>query len=569
MSIIHIQQIKAKLKSMFENTIDISDYDGKGESERDSAFLTRALAAFIISLTADIEPELAAKCVTDGYDDNGLDAVHFDDREKILFLVQTKWHHDGNKSIELGDSLKFLCGVKDLINTKFENFNKKINDRSTDIVEALSTVNIRIVLLVAHSGQGSLGQHIERNFDDFVRDLNDTTEVASYQVLRQKELYDLVASGLGAPISFDIVMKDWGKMREPFSAYYGLVAATDVAGWMEKYYPRIFEKNIRSFLSSTEINQGIVQTLLSEPDNFWYLNNGLTILCDTIKKKQIGGTNNDIGFFECTNVSIVNGAQTVGAIATVNTKSSTSLNNVVVMVRFISLENCPDGFASRITRATNTQNRIESRDFISLDPEQERLKTELQLDGIEYIYKAGYTINDVKRGFDVTEATIALVCSHPELSYTVQAKDKISLFWDDVTKAPYKSLFNSGLSIVKLWKLVQIHRLIESQLKPVGRKRDRGKGREAMLPIHGNRFLARQVFRHLNLEKIDDPRIDIASILDSVPSITDYSVEVTTAAVNDQYSDSYLANLFRNKEKCSVIESWIDEHWDTVKSGQL
>ncbi len=566
MSIIHIQQIKAKLKSMFESAVDISDYDGKSESERDSVFFTRALAAFVISATADIEPDIAGRCVTDGYNDNGLDAIYFDEREKILFLVQTKWHHEGNKSIERGDALKFIAGVKDLINTRFDNFNEKINNRSTEIINSLSITNTRIRLIIVHTGQASLGQHIERDLEDFLREMNDPTEVASYEILNQKKLYDIIASGsLGAPINLDVIMTDWGKMREPFSSYYGRVAATDVASWMNKYYPRIFEKNIRSFLSSTEINQGIVQTLLTEPDYFWYLNNGLTILCDTIKKKPMGGINHDSGVFECTNVSIVNGAQTVGAIATAYAKSATSIENVTVMVRFISLENCPDGFAARITRATNTQNRIETRDFISLDLEQQRLQTELQLENIEYVYKSGYSVSDIKNGFDVTEATVALACSYSELSYTVHAKDKISLFWDDVSKSPYKSLFNSGLSIIKLWRLVQIHRLIENQLKPAGKRSERGKGRESMLPIHANRFLARQVFRHLELEKIDDPRIDIDNILKQVPSMTDYCVKITMDAVNEKYSDSYLANLFRNKEKCQVVEMWIDEHWNKIK----
>lgn len=39
MSIIHVRQIEAKLRALFTNLIDLSDYVGKPKIEQDSAFL--------------------------------------------------------------------------------------------------------------------------------------------------------------------------------------------------------------------------------------------------------------------------------------------------------------------------------------------------------------------------------------------------------------------------------------------------------------------------------------------------------------------------------------------------
>ncbi len=558
MSIIHVKQIKSYLSSTFSGFVDIDDYKNKAEQEKESAFLTRALAAFSISAVADVEPEKAALSITDGYQDNGIDAIYFDDRENILFLVQTKWHHNGSGSIERGDGLKFLTGVKDLINTEFGRFNEKIKKRSQEIQNALSLSNTRIMLLVAHTGQGDLGKDIARDFEDFLKEMNDPSDVVEFRVLRQGDLHGIVASGtLGAPINLDVVLHDWGQVREPFSAYYGCVAATDIAEWMSKYHPRIFSLNIRSFLGATEFNQGIVETLVADPENFWYFNNGVTALCSNVRKKPIGGPVHDTGYFECANVSIVNGAQTVGAIYTAFSKAPEALAKVRVMVRFISLENCPEGFAAKITRATNTQNRIETRDFVSLDPEQERLKTDLQIDGVEYVYKAGYSMRDPKNGFDLTEATVTLACSHADFSYAVQAKGKISALWEDVSKAPYKSLFNPALSGFRLWRLVQIHRSIERTLKE---KQYQGRG--SMLPIHGNRFIARQVFQNISLNGIDDPGKDIEKIRKQAVEITPYAADITLQAVEALYPDSYLANLFKNMGKCQNLENWIKQNWN-------
>ena len=38
-------------------------------------------------------------------------------------------------------------------------------------------------------------------------------------------------------------------------------------------------------------------------------------------------------------------------------------------------------------KKTNTQNRIEKRDFVSLDPLQDKLKTELAILGVDYHIK--------------------------------------------------------------------------------------------------------------------------------------------------------------------------------------
>ncbi len=314
--------------------------------------------------------------------------------------------------------------------------------------------------------------------------------------------------------------------------------------------------NIRSFLGETEINQSIVKTLLTDPENFWYFNNGITALCGSICKKALGVSTRDTGIFECHDVSIVNGAQTVGAIATAYAKDPEQVGKASVSVRFISLEGCPEDFSLLVTRSTNTQNKIDSRDFVSLDTEnQERIRTELQIEGISYVYKTGELVRDNTKGFDFLEAIIAVACAHRELNYTVQAKSKVSLLYEDIEKVPYKALFNPSLSSIRLWKLVQIHRTIENSLKADRKKR---KGRESTLSVHGNRFLARQVFQRLELNSLDDPSIDIQTLLNNAQNETINVVDLTAQTIAEKYPDSYLANLFKNASKCQEIEQSIN-----------
>ena len=107
--------------------------------------------------------------------------------------------------------------------------------------------------------------------------------------------------------------------------------------------------------------------------------------------------------------------------------------------------------SSDITKANNTQNRIEKRDFVSLDPNQKRIKEELELDKIDYIYKSGETANYTsEQNFDLTEATIALSAYQPNIQYIVQAKREISKLWEDIKKEPYTILFNKGTNSKEL-----------------------------------------------------------------------------------------------------------------------
>lgn len=557
MSIIHVQQIKAYLQATFGGRIDLSDCVGMPEDQRESLFLTRALAAFSLQALGDLEPDQAAADVTDGPQDNGIDAIHFDPAEQVLYLAQAKWRHDGTGSLERAEVLKFTTGVNDLLNARFDRFNTRIQARADDIQAALYSAQTRFQLVVAYTGQDPLAVEPQRDLDDFLKDMNDPSDVMQIRVLRQGGLHGIIARGAkGAPINLEVVLKSWGQTREPYKSYYGQVAASDIAGWWERHHPRLFAPNLRMFLGLTDVNQALLDTLRQAPEHFWYFNNGVTALCTSIVKKPLGGDSREMGIFECTDVSIVNGAQTVGAIAAACATHPAEVAKASVIVRFISLENCPEGIATEITRATNTQNRTERRDFVSLDPEQERLRTELQLDGVTYVYKSGDRTPAEKDGFDLVEATVALACSQKDISLAVQAKREIGKLWEDISKAPYRALFNSSLTGLRVWQLVQAVRVVEGALK---REQKSRQGRAAMFAVHGNRAIAYEVLRRLDLS--DAETAPSQSSKDKWDALTVEALNWVTQAASKLYPDSYLASLFKNLSKCRKVSDRVGELW--------
>ena len=70
-----------------------------------------------------MEIDVAAKAVTDGFNDNGLDAIFFDQNNDALILVQSKWSADGTKPIDADGTGAMATGVRDLFAARFDRFN--------------------------------------------------------------------------------------------------------------------------------------------------------------------------------------------------------------------------------------------------------------------------------------------------------------------------------------------------------------------------------------------------------------------------------------------------------------
>ena len=112
MAVLHIGHIKAALRKRFDGLIDLSDVPNVKRDDLENFFLTRSLAAFVIAELARVDDKIAAKAIVDGSKDNGIDAFYFEATERVCYLVQSKWIHNGKGSIEVGEVHKFLQGVK-------------------------------------------------------------------------------------------------------------------------------------------------------------------------------------------------------------------------------------------------------------------------------------------------------------------------------------------------------------------------------------------------------------------------------------------------------------------------
>lgn len=551
MSVIHLRHIKTALEAKYGPLVDMADYAGKPEDESAMAMLSRALGAFALESLAQVDPAAAAASLVDGFNDNGIDALLYEQDEKTLYVVQSKWDSSGNSSPALGDLQKFVQGFRDLIDMRFDRFNAKVRAQRATLTSALDDTQVKFRLVVVHTGTQELSEHGRRCLTDLMDELNDTSEIVSYQVLRQGDVHALVAGQAeGAGVSFDVALRDWGLVQEPYVAYYGQIEAEDLAAWWSDHGVRLFAKNLRKFIGDSDVNRSIEDTLAKEPENFWYFNNGVTVLCASVDKKPIGGADRRSGQFRCEGVSIVNGAQTVGCIGTAHERNADAVAKARVSVRFISLADCPPEFASAVTRATNTQNRIERRDFVSLDKEQERLQTELRLEGRMYALKTGEQDPLPETGCSVTEATVALACALPDSGLAVQAKREIGRLWENIERPPYRLIFNGSVTGLKLWRCVDVMRVVDSELRRI---QETTEGRVRAVAVHGNRLILHSVMQLLPIADFGAPGHDMEATKEKAAVETPMQFQAIAAQVETEYPGGYVASLFKNASKCKAI----------------
>jgi hypothetical protein len=558
MSEFHLKHIKAVLEREIAPLIDKEDLKAFPVDDQANHVLSRSLAAYALCLSAEIGPELAASHVTDGYQDHGIDAFYFDPGEHRVYVVQSKWSHNADKGLKASDIRTFTDGFRELLDGDFRTFNDRFKALELELNTAIADAGATFTLILAYSGAGALSADVQEHMQRFLEDLNDAKETFSLSVLSQTALHDAVAKRAeGAPVILqEVLLHEWSCIREPYVAYQGQVPAADVARWHEQHKEKLFRKNLRHIIPASDVNAAMAATLETEPEHFWYFNNGITIICDSIKPRaKGGGTSRAPKSLSCTGVNIVNGAQTVGAIAIANSKKPESLQDAWVSVRLVSLEDCPAGFAEAVTRATNTQNSITNRDFAALDEHQRRLRRDLRMEAREYAIRTGEV--DVppsaERGCTIDEATIALACER-DIALAVVAKSTPGRVWENTSRAPYTYLFNANLTAQHLWKTVEVLRAVDAALLQEQATRV---GREKQAAIHGNRFIAHQVFKRLHAFHGSFDALPKPDLEHQVAALTVESLDAAFAALEAKFRGAYLQTFFKSREKCRVLDDEI------------
>ena len=275
--------------------------------------IDRAFSGFALHKRLDLAPLTAAATVVDDFHDNGIDAIHYVAKTETLYLVQAKLKAAENFQQE--EAQAFCAGIRLLLKQEFTAFNANVQTRQAEIEHALDVCS-HIQLVVAYTGAA-----VSKMAADAMQALLNDEDLDDTRLAKQIDYYtaddavrDLRAENEYKPVNAHIHLHKFEKIDTPRSTFYGVAKVVDLVELHEACGKALYERNIRYYLGSTksDVNKSIKATLHDSPAEFFYLNNGVTAVCDHVSPRS---TKLGVKKLDVLGLSIINGAQTVASAA--------------------------------------------------------------------------------------------------------------------------------------------------------------------------------------------------------------------------------------------------------------
>jgi hypothetical protein len=478
----------------------------KSPADQKAKQLSRAFSAFALQKLLDITPQAAAASVVDDFQDKGIDAIHYDATSETLYLLQTKLKE--SEQFKQEDALPFCEGIRRLLKQDFSAFNANVQNRKAEIESALDSCS-HIKLVVPYTGNG-----VSKTASNAMQALLDDEDLDEVRLAKQVEYYtsveitrDLLAEKAYRPVHTDIRLQKSQSIETPRSTIYGMAKLTDLVDLHKVKGKALYERNIRYFLGSnkSDVNRAIKKTLHDDPASFFYLNNGVTAVCDDVQPR---GKNPTSGArkFTVRGLSIINGAQTVASAAEfVRQHPGRSIDDAKVMLTLIKAPT--DGpFGNRVTKARNHQNPVQTANFASLDENQERLRQEIAYLGFDYHYRPEALATGTT-AITLDEALRAMASQQHDPRYAVWLKSEPARLANP-DSAEYQALFATTLPGAALVNAVLCHRAIRALVVDY-EARASARSQERLLYRHGVHVITAVMMKRLR------NRIGAAAVVDT------------------------------------------------------
>lgn len=343
-----------------------------------------ALLLFALEVKYNIDDirSVAVQALTDGIDDKKCDLVYVDLDREFAVIAQGYWAKSPKKNAPSNKASDINTAVSWLLSLDLELLPERIKPAAIEIRNALKSDLIKsIELWYVHNC------HESQNVRSELASVEATALNAIKSQYANSKCNEVRASEVGLE-----TLEEWFKaakvtilVNERFdleipggykleTGDWDAVATAIPANWLyglyRKYGTKLLSANIRDYLGSRQsdsnINYGIKQSAEHEVDKFWVFNNGITAIVNNLEFDPKDGNKLTI-----TGISIVNGAQTTGAIGSLANEPS---SKVMVPARFIKCKNRK--IIQKIIRYNNSQNKIAPADFRSSDSIQDRLRKE-------------------------------------------------------------------------------------------------------------------------------------------------------------------------------------------------
>ncbi|MFI1886897.1 AIPR family protein [Streptomyces jumonjinensis] len=547
-----VTQVREQLHETFDGVIEDSDIAHFRGGNYEQRFLSRALAALAVRRVGKCSVTEAARFVTDGIADQGLDAIAPLPESGQVLLVQAKWSDKGTATFDVDAAKAMVDGLNRIENELYDQFNQRAAALALEARPLL--IDERAILVIALMGTAEPSPPAREVLDNALREFNGHGARLSVEVLFAADFHEQIHADLRPdPICLEVRLDDWYQEKGPLEAYQGTVTAESVAEWYEKYGTGLFEQNLRAPLGTTVTNAEIGQTLTADPTRFWYLNNGITMICDslTARRESARAPRNRPTTLAVTGASIVNGAQTVRAVARAMHDDGEAAANATLSIKVITTHEDRE-FGAQVSQAANRQNAIEQRDRIALEPVHQAVKANLRAElRKQYVIKRGEPVAP-ETGCSLDELALALACLYPDAEQAARAASSTENLWEQGSTGSHTLLFKREPSPQKVWRSVLTLRAARSAVYELHSGQN---SREAATAEHGSFLITHLLFQYLDATSIDDPDFDWGiEVLEKIPALVpDLVRRLTHLIVTRPGPRPQIRTAFQNADTCREL----------------
>lgn len=401
-----------------------------------------SIGIFAIQLRFNLDDikTIAAEAITGGGNDRKCDVLHIDKEMGLAVIAQCYVAQTKKAAAKANKAADLNTAVSWLLSADIATLDPSLRGRAQELRDAIRTGDIQqIHCWYVHNlpASANVQQELE-TVETTVRSALTTYNGGSQINVFAKEVGADEIESLYTKAERTIIVSDTFVVQVPdiiehteigWSSISTFVPGKWLADLYSQYETDLFSANLRGYLGSRSsdknINNGIKKTANEEPENFLVYNNGITslVLDYEYSKKTAKGRKLTI-----TGVSIVNGAQTTGSIASAQGSVS---GDLLVGVRFVKAAS--EDLIEKIVKYNNSQNKLEAADFRSNDSIQDRLRAEFStIPDAEYEGgRRGGASDAIKRSkYTLPSYTVgqSLTAFHGD---PVLAYDKKSEIWTD------------------------------------------------------------------------------------------------------------------------------------------
>ncbi|WP_317309760.1 AIPR family protein [Phocaeicola plebeius] len=387
---------------------------------------------------------------------------------KQLHIFQYKLYTNDSKSASPVELLNFATFVNNnFVHPEFleePSDNEVVAEIKTKCDEFLKGRRDRRIIVYCHYINNATGiyRNNEKEINNVLARFNADRQLLGFsiQVYGVKEILELAREGkiqVGSE-SLELVnegmysyrLEDNSKRESlglPKKVIVGMCNVNEFIRLQNKYHHnQLYAENIRLYLGDRgNVNKDIIATITSS-ESLWfpYMNNGISIICDSL---AIGNTNaaKHVQTFTLENMQIINGCQTVNALYSAKYGENTRDNfrPANVMVRIYEINPSQTDFKMNIIKATNNQNSVKSYSLMANDPIQIRIAEVLRKFNIIYDRKGeGKNIQGNQMIISMVNVALAYRAVYLFMARSLRSGlGKSRVF----QKTEYDKIFNSNL----------------------------------------------------------------------------------------------------------------------------